>query len=211
MSQKPIALEDRDSEEGRLFSPSAGRNSDAIAEVLAEVLPQNAKVLEIASGTGQHGITTLAARPDLHWQFSDPDTESRKSQAAWIAHSGVALPPPMDIDTSTNWTVGLPAFDAIFCANMIHIAPIAALEGLAAGASKILSERGEIRLYGPFLFGADSAPSNLDFDASLKSRNSAWGVRESDFVKHIFALHGFNQTELRVMPKNNFFVGFSRR
>jgi len=65
-------------------------------------------------------------------------------------------------------------------------------------------------LYGPFLFGADSAPSNLDFDVSLKRRNAAWGVREIDFVKHIFAKKGFNVAKLRDMPKNNFLLGMSR-
>lgn len=211
MTDKIIALEERESEDGRLFSPSAGRNREVIAEHLAQKLPQDARVLEIASGTGQHGIKTLAARPDLHWQFSDPNAESRDSQAAWIAHSGLDLPAPLEIDTMVDWAKPLLKYDAIYCANMIHIAPIEALEGLARGASEILKEDGVIWLYGPFLFGADSAPSNLDFVTSLKSRNPAWGVRESDFVKHIFALNGFNRSELRPMPANNHFYGFFRR
>ncbi|WP_427449938.1 DUF938 domain-containing protein [Litorimonas sp. WD9-15] len=211
MTDKPIALEARIEEDGRLFSPSAGRNREVIAEHLARVLPQNAKVLEIASGTGQHGITTLVARPDLDWQFSDPNAESRESQSAWIAHSGLDLPAPLEIDTTDDWTKALSEYDAIFCANMIHIAPVEALEGLARGAAKLVKDGGAVWLYGPYLFGEDSAPSNLDFDASLKSRNCAWGVRESDFVKHIFALNGFNQSELRPMPANNYFYGFFRR
>jgi len=211
MTDTPIALEERENEDGRLFSPSAGRNREVIAEHLAARLPESANVLEIASGTGQHGITTLAMRPDLHWQFSDPNAESRESQAAWIEHSGLDLPAPLEIDTTGDWTKPLPKYDAIFCANMIHIAPVEALEGLVKGASDMVNEGGAVWLYGPYLFGDDSAPSNLAFDASLKSRNPAWGVRESDFVKHIFALNGFNRSELRPMPANNHFFGFFRR
>lgn len=209
MNRKTIALEAREANSGRLFSPSAGRNQVDIAAVLAEVLPKDARVLEVASGTGEHGIATLRRRPDLHWQFSDPDAESRKSQAAWIASENLELPDPIELDVRVVPNLG--PFDAIFCANMIHIAPIEALQGLVTLGEHVLASGSTVWLYGPFLFGGDSAPSNLDFDASLKSRNPAWGVRESDYVKHIFALHGFNQTEQRPMPKNNHFFGFKRR
>lgn len=209
MSRKPIALEDRETDAGRLFSPSAGRNQADIAAVLAEVLPKDARVLEVASGTGEHGIAALKARPDLTWQFSDPDPESRRSQAAWIAFENLDLPEPLALDVQTLPDLG--EFDAIYCANMIHIAPIEALHGLVALAEKVLQSGSTLWLYGPFLFEDDSAPSNLDFDSSLNSRNPAWGVRELNFVKHIFALHGFNQTEQRPMPKNNHFLGFTRR
>lgn len=211
MTRPPIALEKREDEDGRLFSPSAGRNREVIATELAQLLPQNASVLEIASGTGQHGMTVLEARPDLKWQFSDPDAASRASQTAWLNYSGSALPEPLAIDTTENWTEGLPQYDAIFCANMIHIAPITALEGLAKGAASLVKSDGAVWLYGPYLFEEDSAPSNLDFNRSLKSRNLDWGVRESEFVKHIFGLNGFNRSQLRPMPKNNHFFGFFRR
>jgi len=211
MTPPPIALEERDTEDGRMFSPSAGRNREHIATQLADVLPKGAYVLEIASGTGQHGMAALEKRPDLQWQFSDPDKDSRASQSAWIKYSGHDLPAPLSLNMIGNWTDTLPKYDAIFCANMIHIAPIAALEGLAEGAASLVKEGGAVWLYGPYLFGDDSAPSNLEFDRSLKSRNPDWGVRESEFVKHIFGLNGFNRTELRPMPKNNHFFGFFRR
>ncbi|WP_409433497.1 DUF938 domain-containing protein [Litorimonas sp. RW-G-Af-16] len=212
MSDKPpIALEDRDAKKGRLFSPSAGRNKDVIADVLAETLAKNSKVLEIASGTGEHGIAAIEKRPDLLWQFSDPDAASRVSQQAWIEHVGLALTSPINLDvTATNWASRTGPYDAIFCANMIHIAPWAATLGLANGASACVAEGGIICLYGPFLEGEDSAPSNLDFDQSLKSRNPAWGVRDLASVKHIFAKHGFNQVTRRDMPKNNLFLLLSR-
>ena len=211
-----VALEDRDNVDGRLFSPSAGRNKAVIAQNLAQLLPQKAKVLEIASGTGEHGAALVSQRPDILWQYSDPDPQSRDSQTAWAAHispdaTKAGLLPPMNLDMcAADWTKPLEKFDAIFSANMIHIAPWEAALGLAAGAEKILSVSGTVWLYGPFLDGEATAPSNLAFDASLKSRNSAWGVRSIDSVKHIFAKHGFNQHSRRDLPKNNLLLGFSR-
>jgi len=100
MTKPPIALEDRDENGGRLFSPSAGRNKDFIAAGLSELLPLKASVLEIGSGTGEHGIETLSARPDLSWQFSDPDPASRVSQAAWASHLGLTLNAPLNLNMS---------------------------------------------------------------------------------------------------------------
>jgi len=212
MSKPPIALEDRDQRDGRLFSPSARRNKTHIARALSTELPLNASVLEVGSGTGEHGIEILMQRPDLNWQFSDPDRASRESQKAWTAYSKLELNAPIDLDVAeaeSHMQVTV-KYDAIFSANMIHIAPISALHGLAELSANCMAEDGHVFLYGPFLRDANSAPSNLEFDQSLKRRNPAWGVRELDFVKHIFAKHGFNATSLRDMPKNNSLLGLSR-
>lgn len=209
-----ITLEDRAQNKDRLFSPSAGRNKAVIATNLAELLPDSAKVLEIASGTGEHGAELYQMRPDVMWQYSDPDPQSRRSQMAWAAYidpDGNCLIPPLNLDMcKANWTEGLGQYSAIFAANMIHIAPWEAALGLAAGGEQILTQTGTIWLYGPFLDGGASAPSNLAFDNNLKQRNSAWGVRSIDSVKHIFAKHGFNHVSRRDLPKNNLLLGFSR-
>ena len=213
MSKPPVALEARKSEEARLFSPSAGRNKADIAAALASILPKGASVLEIGSGTGEHGIETVNLRPDLSWQFSDPDDVSRASQLAWSEHSEHDFPSPLNLDMETPESRAqiTEKYDAIFSANMIHIAPISALYGLAELASQVVTDTGKMILYGPFLIEEASAQSNLDFDASLKRRNAAWGVRDLDAVKHIFAKQGFNGAALRDMPKNNFILGLSRR
>ena len=112
--------------------------------------------------------------------------------------------------TKANWIQGLDDFDAIFCANMIHIAPWEAALGLARGAGEILSVGGQMFLYGPFQEGDDTAESNLKFDVNLKSRNPAWGVRHLDSVKHIFADAGFNMTARIVMPKENRLLIFTK-
>ncbi|MEP1230000.1 MAG: DUF938 domain-containing protein [Litorimonas sp.] len=211
-----VALEDHGSVDGRLFAPSAGRNKAILATHLSEILPQQAKVLEIASGTGEHGAELIGLRPDICWQYSDPSPESRNSAAAWAAHicpkaEGTGLLSPLDLDMcADNWAQDLAQYDAVFSANMIHIAPWEAALGLAANAGTVLADNGVIWLYGPFLEEQNSAPSNLDFDASLKRRNSSWGVRSIESVKHIFAKHEFNQISRRDLPKNNLLLGFSR-
>lgn len=209
-SKPPIALESRDASDGMLFSPSAGRNKGPIAEALADLLPEGARVLEIASGTGEHGEQVCARRPDVVWTPSEPDAASRASCAARAAASNGAIRPPLDLDVSApDWEQGVPPADAIFCANMIHIAPWSAAEGLAAGAARLLPPGGQVILYGPFLEGAASAPSNLQFSEDLQRRNPAWGVRELADVQALFSAAGFDLQENRAMPANNRILVFS--
>ena len=203
-SNLPLALEKREAMSGRLVSPSAGRNSDVISNMLNEHLPRGARVLEIASGTGEHAVASCKKRPDILWQPSDPDAASRGSQNAWAREREGQILPSLDINTmQADWASHLGRFDAIFCANMIHIAPWEAAIGLAAGCAKICPQGANVILYGPFLEGEETAPSNLSFDASLKARNPAWGVRKLDSVKHIFSQAGFTLAAPIVMPKEN--------
>ena len=209
-SSRPLALEDRASEGARLSSPSAGRNRDVIAQTLAGLLPDGARVLEIASGTGEHALAAVLKRPDLHWTPSDPDARSRASSDDWARESGGRMAPALDLDVmQAGWWQILPgAVDAIFCANMIHIAPWKAAEGLFEGAAALLRDGALLVLYGPFLEGADTAPSNLAFDESLKRRNPEWGVRALDDVKALAGRHGLVLRERIPMPANNLTLVF---
>lgn len=208
----PIALEQRAVEGAMLFSPSAGRNKDAIAQVLAELLPQGAHVLEIGSGTGEHAESAVQARPDLSWTPSDPDDASRASCAARAEISGGRIHPPLNLDlTRPGWLDDALRCDAIFCANTIHISPWSVAEGLAAGAESLLGAEGRVILYGPFLNGADSAPSNLKFSENLKARDASWGVRERTDVEALFAARGFALARVIDMPANNHMLLFERR
>ncbi|WP_323762926.1 DUF938 domain-containing protein [Maricaulis sp.] len=208
----PVALENRASDHGRLYSPSAARNRDAIATVLARVLPTGASVLEIGSGTGEHAVAACQIRPDLIWQPSDPDAASRDSQAAWAGEAGGAIRPPLEIDLLRQETCAtIDGFDALVCMNVIHIAPWAVAEALAALAQSRLRPGGRVVLYGPYLLGDETAPSNLAFDASLKSRNPAWGVRALDAVVSLLAAHDLALVERVDMPANNLMLVFKRR
>jgi len=207
----PIHLENRDQSGVRLFSPTAGRNKGVIGNVLAEHLPQGTALLEIASGSGEHGVHVCGLRPDVTWQPSDPDDVSRASQDDWAKDRPGQILASLPLNTmNMNWWNGLSGFDGIFCANMIHIAPWAAACGLAEGANHVLKRDGRVFLYGPFLEGKETAPSNLKFNETLLKRNPEWGVRKLSAVKHIFSEQGFNLSARLVMPKENRLLIFER-
>ncbi|GAM98387.1 SAM-dependent methyltransferases [alpha proteobacterium U9-1i] len=212
MADKPTALEDRGADV-RLRSPSAARNREPVLGVLRRVLPADGRVLEIASGTGEHAIHFARAMPGLTWRSSDPDAASRASIVAWIESEGLAnILPPLEIDTrSANWGIEDERFDAIVSLNMIHIAPWEAALGLIDGAARLLKANGVLFLYGPFKRdGAHTAPSNEAFDASLKSRDPSWGVRDVGDVAREAQRKGFSLMEIEEMPANNLCVVFAR-
>ena len=212
----PIALEERGREAARLFSPSAARNRDAIRAAFLAHMPQSGVVVEVGSGTGEHAVHLAAAVPGLRWRPGDPDAASRESIAAWTAHSGLCnIDPPHAADVcAPDWHAPFGnGVTGIVSINMIHIAPFAAAEGLLMGAGRILSAGGRLFLYGPFARdGVHTAPSNAEFDASLKARNPAWGVRdlERDIAPRAAAA-ALHLVEVVAMPANNFVVVFERR
>lgn len=138
-SSQTIALETRDSDADRLMSPSAARNRAPIAELLAGILPENAQVLEIGSGTGEHAVAACQARADIRWQPSDPDAQSRRSQAAWASEADGRISAPLALDLrEADWFADAGAPDALVCINVIHISPWIVTEHLAAGAAALL-------------------------------------------------------------------------
>jgi SAM-dependent methyltransferase len=193
-------------------APAAERNKDAILDVLRQVLPGRGLVLEIASGTGQHAVHFAAALTASSWQPSDPDPENRESIAAYVSASGIEnVAAPIALDArDPRWPID--RADAVVCINMIHIAPWSAAEGLVRGAAGLLGEGKPFVLYGPFTRGGQhTAPSNADFDASLKRRDAEWGVRDLDDVTALAQCHGFELERVVAMPANNFTVVFRRR
>lgn len=209
------ALEDRDRDGERLFSPSAARNREPIRDVFVQLMPRSGKILEIGSGTGEHGVFLAAALPDVTWHAGDPDEGARQSIAGWIEHSKLenfASVHAIDV-TKPVWGVEDDApFDGVVSINMIHIAPFDAAKGLFAGASRLLRPDGRLFLYGPFSRrGRHIAPSNETFDESLKLRNREWGVR--DLEQDILPLAQKNSFRLETiveMPSNNLSVVFRK-
>jgi len=195
----------------RLFYPHVARNRDPIRDVLRRVLPPSGLVLEIASGSGEHAVFFAKALPSLMWQPSDLDAEALASIAAHRqrAHEPNLLPPlALDV-TAQTWPVA--HADAIVCCNMIHIAPWAACEGLIAGAARVLPAGGVLYLYGPYKIGGHhTAPGNAAFDADLRARNPAWGIRDLHEVTALAEQSGFALTETVSMPANNLSVIFGR-
>lgn len=195
-----------------LTSPSTARNRDPILAVLKPRLPASGLVLEIASGAGEHAVHNAAHLPALQWQPTDPDPAALASIAAWRDYAGLPnLLPPLQLDATRpdEWPVR--QADAIVNINMIHISPWAAAEGLMQGASELLPPGGRLFLYGPYLErDVPTAPSNLAFNESLKSRNPAWGIRRLEEVAALAARHGLALAERIQMPANNLVLVFQK-
>ncbi len=196
----------------RLFSPATQRNRQPILEVLSRVLPGSGRVLEVASGSGEHALWFAQHLRPLIWQPSDSDPACRRSIAAHAARAGpTTLEAPLDLDAAAAWWP-IERADAVVCINMTHIAPWAATEGLAAGAARILPPQGLLYLYGPHKRGGHhTAPSNTAFDASLRGHNPDWGLRDLDDLVELAATQGLVLSEVVEMPANNLSVVFERR
>ena len=185
-------------------APATARNSEPLAEVLAEELPDRGLVLEVASGSGEHAVFLARQFPALDWQPSDVDLEALASVDAWAAEAAVAnLRPAIALDAAqANWPIA--AADAVLCVNMVHISLWSAAVGLFTGAGRILTSGAPLVLYGPFIEpGRETAPSNLAFDQSLKQRNSEWGLRSTADLDALAADHGLRRTARYAMPANN--------
>lgn len=196
----------------RLYSGASERNRDPILAVLQRALPDAGLMLEIGAGSGQHAAYFAPWFPGLDWQPTEPDPGGRASIDAWAAETAAPnLRAAMNLDvTQESWPVETAA--AMFSANMIHISPWECCLGLMAGAGRTLSDKGVLCLYGPFKQGGQhTAPSNAQFDDSLKSRNPAWGIRDLEAIIDTAAANGLAHTETVAMPANNMIQIFHRR
>jgi len=194
-------------------SAAADRNKDPILEVLAKWVKPGERVLELASGTGQHVVHFAAALPLVDFQPTEKDeTGLAELVVALVTADLPNLRPPLVLDVMADWPAMEP-MDALLCINMIHIAPWSATAALFAGAARALnsSGSGRVLLYGPYRErGLHTAPSNEAFDAWLKQRDPRSGVRDLEEVTAVAALHGFQRDLLIKMPANNLCVGFRR-
>lgn len=198
--------------QGVLSSPAAARNTDPILGILKVHMPAQGRVLEIASGSGEHAVAFSRALPGLQWLPSDPSPEAQASIAARADRAGLAnLAPPLGLDMLDpgSWPSDL-SVDALVCINMIHISPWAATEGLMRLAGKVLRRPGGLLLvYGPFReTGAPLAPSNAAFDESLRQRNPAWGLRDLETVTAAAQTERLAFTRRVEMPANNLILVF---
>jgi len=194
----------------RLKFPATLRNRLCIAEVLENYIPKNGVILEIASGSGEHGVFFQKYFPFIEWQTSDPDQLHRKSIRAWIEHHDLLaiMTEPLNINVENRpWPLTTRCktlIKGIVCINMIHISPWSCTKALFEEAKNILKRGQFLMLYGPFKRkGQTTCPSNLLFDQSLILQNSLWGLRDLDKVNDIAYKNGFAQDNLLEMPANN--------
>ena len=191
-------------DDARRYAPSAARNRDAILMILTSHLPEYGRVLEVASGSGEHTMHIAAAHPKLTFQPSDPDPDGRASIDAWTHHLGLTnVAPAIELEVTKSVSPSIKA-DVVICINMIHIAPWSATVGLMRNAAKVLPTGGLVYLYGPYRRnGEHTSPSNAAFDADLNARNPAWGIRDLEAVATLAIDHGFSASNIEAMPANN--------
>jgi hypothetical protein len=207
--------------DGRLDAPAFHRNHEAIRSVLLRFLAdKSGDVVEAGSGTGQHVVDFARHMPGIIWWPSDLNEQHLRSIAAWRAHAGLDnIRPPLRIDLSDPaWCQemhdgsGPKNLLAVFCANVIHIAPWRVAEGLFAGAGRYLPAGGRLFLYGPFKRGGKhTAISNAVFDTSLREGNPEWGVRDIEAVEKLARTAGLALLEIAEMPANNLILVFERQ
>ena len=195
------------------FSPAADRNKQHILAVLRDVLPDAGSALEIASGTGQHVAWFAAGLPRWTWQPTDVQPAALDSIAAGVAQHGllnVRLPLQLDV-MAARWLPDDARFDAIVCANMLHIAPWATCAALMQGSARHLAAGGALITYGPYLEdGVPTSEGNLAFDQSLRAQDAAWGLRRREDVEREAAKVGLQLAARHAMPANNLLLAWTR-
>ncbi len=199
-----------------LHSTAADRNKQPILEILRRVLPASGTALEIASGTGQHVAWFAAALPAWTWQPTDADAAMLPAIAAWTSQARlVNVRPPLLLDVmASQWPSQGEAFaepfDAVYCANMLHISPWATCAALMHGSARHLAPAGALVTYGPYLEdGVPTAPGNVSFDESLRARDPAWGIRRVEDVAAEAQRAGLALRERHAMPANNLMLVFT--
>lgn len=194
------------SEDGRLHAPAAERNAGAILTLLKQHAPATGRVLELASGTGQHAVTFAAALPGLDWCPSEVDAARLNSIRIWSAEAGLAnLRDPVQLDaTAPGWGKAHPGQDMILLVNLLHLVPQKPAMTLVTEAAQALAPDGRLILYGPFLRGGETiSDGDARFHASLRAQDPAIGYKDDfDVVEWIHAA-GLELVDLVEMPSNN--------
>jgi len=185
------------------YSEACEQNKEPILAVLQEAFAETRKVLEIGSGTGQHAVYFASHLPHLHWQTSDLEA-NHASINAWLheaALENTSTPFTLDV-TGTGWPES--KYDGLFSANSTHIMSWPAVQDMFSGIGKLLETDAKFCLYGPFNYhGNYSSDSNRRFDAWLKDRDPASGIRHFEALDELAALNGLTLEADYEMPVNN--------
>ena len=197
----------------RLFFSATQRNRDVIGDVLSRIIKKDGLILEIGSGSGEHGVVFQKRFPEIIWQTSDPNLLHRKSIFSWIEYEGLSkkMPKPLELDVENiPWNIPLKlanSLQGIVSINLIHVAKWTCTVALFKEAGKLLNKEQFLLLYGPFKIGnKHTSQSNYIFDNSLKMQNEFWGIRNLEEVTDEAKKNGFFLEDIIMMPANNFSI-----
>jgi len=199
--------------DNRLFFSATQRNRDFIGDVLSRIIKKDGLILEIGSGSGEHGVFFQKRFPEIIWQTSDPELICRKSIISWIEYEDLTkiMPQPLEIDVEKiPWKIPLRlahSLQGIVSINMIHVAQWSCTVALFRESGKLLNKGQFLILYGPFkIFNKHTSESNYFFDNSLKMQNNLWGIKNLEEVCDESKKNGFSQEDIIKMPANNFSI-----
>jgi len=198
--------------DGRRIAPAALRNTAPLIDALALRLPDKGRILEVASGTGQHAAAFAAAFPHLEWSPSDVDPGQRRSIAAWRQHTGLAnFAPPLAVDVATPWPVADRSVQAVLTINLFHLVPVQFGARFFESAYKALETDGYVIVYGPFRRGETFvSDGDRGFDASLRARDPAIGYKSVERMTDIAEQAGFAPIARDNLPANNLLLTFAK-
>ena len=199
--------------DNRLFFPATQRNRNYIGDVLSGIIRKNGSILEIGSGSGEHGVAFQKRFPEIVWQTSDLDLIHIKSISSWIKYEELnkKMPQPIMLNVeSIPWKIPLKlvhSLQGIVSINMIHVARWTSTIALFRESGRLLNKGQYLILYGPFkICNKHTSQSNSLFDHSLKMQNELWGIRNLEEVSLEGEKNGFYQEEPICMPANNFSI-----
>ena len=199
--------------DNRLFFSATKKNRDCLGDLLSRIIKKNGSILEIGSGSGEHGVFFQKRFPEIIWQTSDPELSHRKSISSWIEYEGLKkkMPNPLLLDVEKiPWKIPfdlIHSLQGIVSINMIHIAKWNCTVALFRESGKILNKGQFLILYGPFkIHNKHTSKSNYLFDISLKMQNELWGIRNLEEVGKEAKKNGFFQEDIISMPANNFSI-----
>lgn len=185
------------------YSLACERNSPPIFQQLQTWLADTSFVLEIGSGTGQHGEYFARRLPHLQWQPSDR-AENLPGITLWQQESGLEnLLPPLLLDVcQKNWPVS--SVPAVFTANTLHIMSWQAVELFFEHIRDCLASGGQLIVYGPFNYqGRYTSDSNSAFDQHLQQRDPDSAIRNFEAVDRLAQHAGLRLQQDISMPANN--------
>ncbi len=198
-----VAIPDKD---GRLFAPSAARNTSAITTQVAKHAPHTGTALELASGTGQHVVELARAIPHLHWQPTEIDAARRQSINAYVAAANLAnMAPAADLDaTAPGWAAKHCEQSLILLSNLLHLVSAPEAQTLISEAAQALRPGGILMIYGPFKRANNlTSPGDVEFHSSLQAQDPEIGYKNDSDVLGWGTAAGLSHIDTGTMPANN--------